>query len=269
MAARDLTSLADTKAWLGISTTDDDMIITRLISQVSRVIMTSLNRPFLLPKTVTEYYDGNGASSLLLRSWPAVSVASVSVNGSAVAASAPGSNASGWILEVPDAEPPGNQQILQLQGSCFAPGMSNVAITYVAGYRVSAESAVIPPSPFQIVAQAPFGAWASDEGVTFASAGALSAVSGAPAAGQYSVTGGTYTFAAADAGKTVLFSYGYIPADLAECAMEWVAERYKFRDRIGVSSKSLGGQETVSFTNSAVPVFVREAIDSYMRVVPC
>jgi hypothetical protein len=63
--------------------------------------------------------------------------------------------------------------------------------------------------------------------------------------GQYAVVNGVYSFAPADAGSTVLLTYGYVPADLASCCMDWAAERYAYRSRIGQHSKSLGGQETM------------------------
>ena len=50
----------------------------------------------------------------------------------------------------------------------------------------------------------------ADQGVVYASTGLpLRAVSAAPAAGQYSVAGGVYTFSSADAGTAVLVSYSY------------------------------------------------------------
>ena len=54
------------------------------------------------------------------------------------------------------------------------------------------------------------GTWATDLGVRYASTGIpLTRVASAPAAGQYSVAAGVYTFAAADANANVLISYEY------------------------------------------------------------
>ena len=79
---------------------------------------------------------------------------------------------------------------------------------------------------------------------------------------------GTSTFSAADAGRKVLISYGYIPADVSQCAVEWVAERWYAKDRVGVSSKSLGGQETVSYKNEDIPTFVALTLMQFKRVAP-
>ena len=78
---------------------------------------------------------------------------------------------------------------------------------------------------------------------------------------------GVYSFAQADAGSTVLLTYGYVPADLASCCMDWAAERYAYRSRIGQHSKSLGGQETMAFIVKDIPDFVASALSPYRRVV--
>jgi hypothetical protein len=65
----------------------------------------------------------------------------------------------------------------------------------------------------------------------------------------------------------VRFTAGYeiVPADLAEAVNEWIALRYKERDRIGHASKSLGG-ETVSFITKAMPDAVKSVLDQYASV---
>jgi hypothetical protein len=59
--------------------------------------------------------------------------------------------------------------------------------------------------------------FAADQGVVYASTALpLKQVSSAPATGQYSVSGGVYTFAAGDAGAAVLISYSYTVASSGE-----------------------------------------------------
>ena len=177
----------------------------------------------------------------------------------------------GYVLEQSDDAPPGAMQQLFLRGPHrFHKGRQNVVVSYRAGYEIVGEAWKVPSvAPLTIVALAPYGGWAVDTGVAYAGGAALTAVAGAPALGQYSVdpTSGTYTFAAADAGKAVTLSYGYIPADLEQCALEWVAERYKYKDRIGMTSKSLGGQETTAYKNKAVPDFVAQTLINFRRVI--
>ena len=69
-----------------------------------------------------------------------------------------------------------------------------------------------------------------------------------------------------DAGANVTLSYGYVPADLARAALEWVADRYASRTRIGQSAKTLGGQETTSFVVKAMPDVVDRLLRPYRRV---
>ncbi len=58
-------------------------------------------------------------------------------------------------------------------------------------------------SPYQIAVPG----WTGDGGVTYASGTAMTFVNGAPAQGQYTVSSGLYTFAAADGGEVVIIDY--------------------------------------------------------------
>jgi len=70
---------------------------------------------------------------------------------------------------------------------------------------------LIPGTPYQITPTVPgSGTWAADEGVFDLSTGRqMTRVASAPATGQYTVSAGVYTFAAADTGKTVAINYKY------------------------------------------------------------
>lgn len=69
----------------------------------------------------------------------------------------------------------------------------------------------IPSSPNTITVTPPnSGTWQGDHGVINASTGReLKRVGSGPTTGQYSVSAGIYTFAAADAGQTVFVNYRY------------------------------------------------------------
>ena len=121
--------------------------------------------------------------------------------------------------------------------------------------------------PFQLSALAPYGPWASDLGVVYASTGAaLTPVAAAPGAGQYAVSAGVYTFSAADAGQALALSYGYVPQDVAQAALELAAERFRAAEHIGLRSKSVGGQETIAYDASAIPAAVLAMLQPYKRV---
>lgn len=66
-------------------------------------------------------------------------------------------------------------------------------------------------SPYTVTPTVPgSGTWSKDAGVKYAATGiALTPVASGPTAGQYSVSAGVYTFAAADEGAAVVISYYY------------------------------------------------------------
>lgn len=275
MAAYDLTTLANLKAWISQTATGDDALLARLITQTSRTILNFLNRGSLLPFTYNETYDGHGGIRLFIKNWPIISINSLTINGSLISVSPPlaanSMNPGGYVLEeAGDPMPPGNMQQLSLRGFCFQRGIQNVTVNYSAGYQTTAEPQTVPiSSPYQIIALQPYGAWATDEGVAYASGAALARVQSSPSAGQYAVSSlGAYTFAAADAGLNVLLSYGFIPSDLAMNCEQWIGEIYRYREHIGQTSKSLGGQETVSYDTKAIPPRVEASLQNYRRVVP-
>jgi hypothetical protein len=267
----DLVNLANLKSWLDITGAEDDLLLAQLISQISRAILNILERPAILPSTYTETYDGGGEASIVLRQWPVNDVISCAIDGVLIPPAPPlfGGNAAqpGYFLDPSDSAPPGAMQRLSLRGRVFTGGIQNVVVSYAAGYQITNENAAVPASPpYTIQAQCPYGAWASDVGVVYASGQPLTGVQASPAAAQYSVTSGLYSFSQADAGTAVSLAYGYVPYDLALSCMDWIADRYAYRSRIGQRTKSLGGQETLAFIVKDIPDFVRTALSPYRRV---
>lgn len=77
-------------------------------------------------------------------------------------------------------------------------------------YNYDVTGATIPTTPYTITPTVPSsGTWSGDMGVRNASGLPMTKVASAPATGQYSVSAGVYTFAAADTGLTVFISYQY------------------------------------------------------------
>ncbi len=86
-------------------------------------------------------------------------------------------------------------------GTITSAGQNNVAAT---------ESGAVPAGSGYTVTAANSATFVTDLGVLYAATGkAFAKVASAPASGQYSVTAGVYTFAAADAGAAVLLNYTY------------------------------------------------------------
>ena len=297
MAADDLAALQDVKDWLTgggqAMTSAEDPLLKRTITTLSGSIYTYLSREIIAPRSITERYDGYGNSRLLLKNYPVLAVAQLIVDGVVYQVgtypTATNSNwpPGGYVFTPWDGRLPGKPQAIDTFLSAtgragtvygFPWGRQNVQVTYTAGYQVTGEAATVPanPGPYTVAVQAPRGPWASDQGVTYASGAPLTAVTVNPAQGQYipptaigsAAAPGNYTFAAADAGAAVLLSYGFIPSSLNQACIEWVAERYRYRGRIGQKAQTVSGQTTASYDTSAVPAFIKGSLDPYRNVVP-
>jgi hypothetical protein len=271
MSPYDLTNLAALKAWLGLpaAASPNDATLSALITAASRAICAALSRPNLLPQSYSEVIDG-GRERLFLRHWPVLQVKSVTLDGEAIPPAAPAGALPtlGYLLRADDdGAPPGRQQALDIFGRHVRRRRQNLVVDYVAGYAVQGEAQVVPSAtPWTLSALAPYGPWAIDMGVVYAATGAaLNAVPAAPTTGQYAVAGGAYSFSVGDAGVSVAISYGYIPQDVAQAALELAAERFRAAERIGLRSKSLGGQETIAYDISAISAPVLALLQPYRR----
>ena len=278
MPAFDLTTTAAVKSWQGLTTADSDAAIAGIVSASSRAILGFLGRPIILPKVYTDRYDLRpGMRRTILRNWPVVSVASVQVGGNALQSVDPQSGGSrsgyGYIADV---DPWGGAPPGAAGGITFLDDPSTLAayrpqaiqVTYTAGYQ-DTDTFEIPAGGGAQAATPFYGNWASDMGAVYADTGAaLTKVSGSPGEGQYAVSAvGTYVFSAADAGRSVTAAFGYVPSDLVQACTELAAQRFVSGSSVGVNSKSLGGQETVSYDRSALPETVLKLAQPYRRVV--
>lgn len=119
----DLTTLANAKAWLGLTTTADDTLLSRLVSAVSAFCEQWTNRTFTLT-TYAETRDGTGSDRLMFRHTPVVAVTSVLVGNDMVPARTV-LGQTGWIAD---------DAFLTYDGGIFPRGRGNVVIQYEAGY---------------------------------------------------------------------------------------------------------------------------------------
>jgi hypothetical protein len=125
---RDLTTLANLKAWLNVTSTADDALLQTLVTAASVFIESWLDRP-ILQGVVTEIRDGTDGDVLVLAVTPVTAVASLTIDGVDVP-------------PAPDATSPGyafTTTRLSLLGRRFRRGRGNVQVTYSAGY------ATVPP----------------------------------------------------------------------------------------------------------------------------
>lgn len=268
-----LTTLNNVKAWLNVTSTSDDVLLTRLINQLSSATLNYLSRPSVTRQTYTELRDGVGNYRLVLRNWPVIAVTSLKVGAQTIPA-ADTLASSGYTLATWDGTGAGLPQEITLCGYQFCRGRSNIQIVYEAGYCVLADAQTVPSSaPHQITITPAGGSWAQDDGVTYSNGTELTAVTGTPSVGQYSVTpdsngNAVYTFAAADAGQGVLLDYSFTPADLEQAVIEWIGERYRYKDRIGQTTRGLGGNETAGYSLKGIPDYIGVVFDGYRKFLP-
>lgn len=274
----DLTTLARVRAYLGIpdSQTDVNAKLSTLITTVSGVALQYLQRDSLLMRARTDQLDGTGSNAIMLRGWPIVDVSAVSINAQSVQASEQVPIGQGFWWDTASPYPPGAPGRVLLAGWTFGRGRGNVSISYTAGYGVVDEAQTVPATPFRVTPDQPYGSICEDFGVTYADGTPLVAVASSPAEGQYVApkpligAGATdyYQFAGADEAAGVLISYSYIPAAIEGVITQWVAEQWAYKDRVGIQSKTLGGQETISYIVNQIPAFVKLGLATYRNVIP-
>jgi hypothetical protein len=129
MAAGDLTTLANVKAWLSppLTTTTDDALLTRLVTAASQFIQSWLNRA-IASQAYTETRNGYGATRLFLRNRPVTAIASLAVGGVAIPPCASAASGAGYLFD---------DSSVYLVGYAFTRGFQNVTVAYTAGYAVT------------------------------------------------------------------------------------------------------------------------------------
>ena len=281
LAGGDLTTLTAVQGY--IDSAPSSAILSGLITRVSRMMQSAMNRPLLVPRAYTEQFNGTGTRQIVLPNWPLLAAPALVIDGCTITVapqpsdSVAGSAWPSWGFRYQpwNGMPPGDPAVLELTGGAFYRwGQQNVVITYNAGYQVAGEA----PNAASYMPIAPWGSWATDRGVTYAGTGAaLTAIaSGSPAVGQYvppapdapSSPTTAYTFNATDIATGLLISYGFIPADVEQAAIEFISERASYRKRVGVRSQSLAGQEVMSYDLSAINRFVQMTLQPDISVIP-
>lgn len=218
---------------------------------------------------VNQLLDAYGNPWLVLREFPVISIESLSY-GTKVFQPASGSppNNGYWLDDVVNNAP---QKLTILGGETFPRQRSSVLISYTAGYFIRDELQRIGNDVVEGTIRVTVKQFYLEYyGVRLVSNGQLLEYveDSTPGPLQYWVDPdtGVYHFNSAQAGLDVYISYSYVPSDIVMGVTEMVGDRFKAKDRIGVNSKSLGGQETVSFNNQSMSHHVREMFGPYRRV---
>jgi uncharacterized phiE125 gp8 family phage protein len=179
----DLTTLASFKAYAGVAVTNDDAVLSSLITAYSAWVQQWMNRN-ILTQTYNETYNGRNHIAQMLPQWPVTAVSAVTIDGVSIPARTTATGA-GYFTD---------GEAVILAGYSFSKGRANVTIGYTAGYAT-------------------------------------------------------------------------VPTELAQAVNELVSLRYKLRDKMEWSSKSLAG-ETVSLVTKDMPESVRTILNTWRAVVP-
>lgn len=262
MAAGDLTTLVNVKAWLNTGAANaypagDDVILAQLITRASAWIPTYLTRN-IVPQQYSDTYNGSGTTKQFLRNRPVIQVTALLVDGVAIQPSTPPPLGNGFLFDA--------DQVYLVWG-LFPMFAQNVQVTYTAGFQ----SSQVVPAPGVLFSVAGLAqTWNTDSGVSYTGGLPLTKVASSPAVGQYSISFqnnglAAYNFNIADAGTSVTITFGYTPADLEEAVIELVAETYKRRSRVGQASMHMGAQ-TVTFSTKVLGETALDTLKKYRNV---
>lgn len=272
-----LTTLAILKDWLDIpeDNTDSDALLTRMIVAASQYALNYMSRDTFAAMDFVEDFRGNGKTYQLMRNWPIISVASVGSFGQAIQP-AESTGLGNWRNGFRIGQRRGAPQTIDLYGWVFA-YTAPCQVVYRAGYEILDEQ-LIPTPPvtdpvatYATITPTAGGQWLADQGVKIdgVTATKVDVSDTPPATGEYAVTEwGEYHFALADIGKTALIFYSFCPMEVSQAVTELIGEWFKRKDRIGLLSKTLGGQETVTFSQKDMSDSIRTTFDYYSNVVP-
>lgn len=130
-AGTDLTSLTNLKAFLHISNTDDDTLLSEIITRITDKWTLDCNR-ILTSADYTEYYSGDGSDTLMLDQFPINSITSIydDTDRSFGASTEISSDDIIFTANTNNAK----SGIVKLDGTSFSKGVENIKITYNAGF---------------------------------------------------------------------------------------------------------------------------------------
>lgn len=124
----EIVSLAELKAYLKLTTATFDTILGVIKASVEQFIKNYCHDPFL-HSTFTEYYDGNGKSSLIVDRFPITAITEINIDSARTFAAATKLDASDII----SCDRNNQRGIIEIDGT-FSVGVKNVKVVYTAGY---------------------------------------------------------------------------------------------------------------------------------------
>jgi len=259
-----LTTLANVKSYLSITTTNQDALIPQLIARESSLVEAWCGRQFGPVSHTAKKLNGNGSKKLVLPDNPILTVSAVFVLGSAVPASPDGVQA-GFMFDDTCVYLVGGIASMSW-GERFPMVPQSVAVSWTAGYQTS-ETNYVPTGNTPTITPTTGGTASSVVSVTDDTAGTtLTQVGAAPLAGQFSFSAGVFTFNSAQYNHSVAMTYNYVPGPVEQAVIEMVALDLQQRNNIGINSKSLA-TESITYEKKGISDSAMEMLRPYRRMV--
>ena len=254
-----LTSVARTKTYLGMTANTSDTVIGQLVARASDQVIRWCSNTFERTSHTNARYDGFGSAVLRLPDTPVITVSRVLLGTTSIPASADGIAAGYQFDEL---------NVFLFGGYLFNSGKRQVGVDYVSGYATTQADYVPAANGPYTITPTTGGYAAADLGVSNTTSGtAYARVVGVPLTGNYSYSEGVYTFNATDTGAAVTMAYDYVPGAVEQAVIELVGTSLKQRDNLGVSSRSLR-DESISYSDKDMSDSVKGLLWPYKKVVP-
>lgn len=277
-----LTSVANVKRFLAVPTTNQDALISQLITRESGTIERKCSRLFGY-RDNTRYLNGTGTAMLVLPDTPIRAVSSLMLGTLAVLPTT-ANNPAGFVF---------SDTAVELTAARFPDGFKNITVSWSAGWRgtgVAITPAGIPPDAnFPLVGppvtftvdDMTFNAALFPDGeldvgyplaavsVSDANGVAFNQVASSangPLTGEFSFLEGVWSFNIANALQVFTCVFDYCPSQIEQACIEMVGLDLKQRDNLGVTSRSLAG-ESISYEKSGMPRSVLEMLNPFIKRV--
>jgi hypothetical protein len=259
-----LTTLANVKSYLTITSGNQDSLITQFIARESAFVEQWCGRQFGPVTNTNKRLNGTGTTRLVLPDQPILSVSALTIVGAAVPASPDGIQA-GFVFDDTCVYLVGGVGGISW-GDKFPRQPQSIVCSWTAGYQTS-ETDFVPTGNTPTI-QPTTGGTASTAISVFDNTAnsAMTQVGSAPLTGQFSFSAGVFTFNSAQYNHSVTMTYNYVPSPVEQAVIEMVALDLQQRSNVGINSKNLAS-ETVTYEKKGMTDSVKEMLLPYRRMV--
>lgn len=265
----DLTSLENVKLALNFqsppapkSIDSSDATLQRMITALSRSMLSLMNRTGWQAYTANETRNGTGTQRMVLKEWPVLCVNSVGINNSAVPAQlnglSGGWSTDGFSVMLGGTNTPGF--VFPFAGAAyFYRGFQNVVLNYTRGLVDQGGTCSVNGTAVTSVGGTGFAPFLAGSNVLI----------NGTAYGVSTYVSPTQITLAASAGVIPLATWcSALPlGDVEQACIEYVTYRYKRQEHIDLDSLVAAPGQSTNYRKKAIPEEVQLVIDRY-RLVP-